>query len=123
MWKRLLKELQRDRKVENHMTRRANNTVKRHSGSRQRGPLMVAIKFIDPQKESEALGFLMTEFYGTAFRSGEVIVSPEALAALAAENYSFTVLGRATHDQMATFRSHVSSPVQRRQKRTAEMAG
>jgi hypothetical protein len=103
------------------MPRRTNNTAKRSSAPRQRAAVMVNIKFLD--KESEALGFLMTEFYGTAFRSGEVIVPPEALAALAAENYRFTVLGRATHDQMATFRSHVSTPVQRRQNRSAEMAG
>jgi len=84
---------------------------------------MVNIKFLDPKTEDEAMGLLVTRFYGTAFRTGEVIVPPEALAALAAENYRFTVLGRATHEQMATFRSHVSSPVQRRQNRSAEMAG
>ncbi len=103
------------------MTRRTNNNGKRTSTRRQRGPVMVNIKFLD--HENEALGFLVSRFYGSVFRSGEVIVPPEALAALAAENYRFTVLGRATHDQMATFRSHVSSSVQRRQNRSAEMAG
>jgi hypothetical protein len=82
---------------------------------------MVNIKFLD--HENEALGFLVSRFSGSAFRSGEVIVPPEALAALAAENYRFSVLGRATHDQMATFRSHVSPSVQRRQNRSAEMVG
>jgi hypothetical protein len=89
------------------MPRRANNTVKRNPVHRQRVPLMIAIKFIDPQTKNEALGFLMSEFYGSAFRSGEVIVPSEALAALAAEDYRFTVLGRATHDQMATLRRHL----------------
>ncbi len=103
------------------MTRRTNNNGKRTSTRRQRGAVMVNIKFLD--HENEALGFLVSRFYGSVFRSGEVIVPPEALAALAAENYRFTVLGRATHDQMATFRSHVSSSVQRRQNRSAEMAG
>ncbi len=103
------------------MTRRTNNNGKRTSTRRQRGDVMVNIKFLD--HENEALGFLVSRFYGSVFRSGEVIVPPEALAALAAENYRFTVLGRATHDQMATFRSHVSSSVQRRQNRSAEMAG
>ena len=101
------------------MPLRANNTVK---SPRQRETVMVTIKFLDPQTESEALGFLVSRFSGSAFRSGEVIVPPEALPSLAVENYRFTVLGRATHDQMATFRSHVSSSVQRRQNRSAEMA-
>ena len=105
------------------MTRRTNNNGKRTSTRRQRGAAMVTIKFLDPQTESEALGFLVSRFSGSAFRSGEVIVPPEALPSLAVENYRFTVLGRATHDQMATFRSHVSSSVQRRQNRSAEMAG
>lgn len=96
------------------MRQRTNNTVKRAS-PRQRETVMVRIKFLDKETENEGLGFLMTQFSGSTFRSGETIVPPEAAAALAAENYRFKVLGRATDDQMATFRSLVSPSVQRRQ--------
>jgi hypothetical protein len=103
------------------MRQRTNNTVKRAS-PRQRETVMVRIKFLDKETENEGLGFLMSQFSGSTFRSGETIVPPEAAAALAAENFRFKVLGRATHEQMATFRSHVSSSVQRRQNRSQSMA-
>jgi len=97
------------------MRQRTNNTVKRTMAPRGREVVMVRIKFLDKETENEGLGFLVSQFSGSTFRSGETIVPPEAAAALAAENYRFKVLGRATDDQMATFRSLISSSVQRRQ--------
>ena len=82
---------------------------------------MIIIKFPDRKTQNEALGFLASKFSGRLFRSGEVIVPEEALGALALENYSFTVIGRITHDQMAAIRSDAPSPVQRRKKSAASM--
>src|SRR5712692_6399507 len=94
------------------MPRRVNKSIKHESGK----SFMVTIRFPNRNTRSEALGFLMSHFYGRAFRSGEVIVPQEALAALAAENFTFTVVGKAAHDQMAAIRSHASPSIQRRQK-------
>jgi hypothetical protein len=80
---------------------------------------MVAIKFPDTETQDEAVGFLATDFSGRLLRTGEVIVPEEALAALAKENYSFTVIGKATHEQMAAFRGDASGKVQRRKSRSS----
>jgi hypothetical protein len=65
---------------------------------------MVTIKFPDAETQDEAVGFLASSFSGRLLRTGEVIVPEEALAALANENFSFTVIGKATYEQMAAFR-------------------
>jgi hypothetical protein len=74
--------------------------------------MMIAIRFPSVEIQDEAVGFLAGRFSGRLLRSGEVIVPEEALAALAAENFSFTVIGRATYDQMATIRSDAAAPIQ-----------
>jgi hypothetical protein len=53
---------------------------------------MVVIKFPDPETDKEALGFLMGRFSGRVFRSGEVMVPKEALAALSDSGFSFAIL-------------------------------
>ena len=73
---------------------------------------MVVIKFPDPETDKRALGFLMEHFSGRVLRSGEVIVPEAALQALALENFRFTVLGKATYDQMAAIRSASASSIQ-----------
>jgi hypothetical protein len=73
---------------------------------------MVVIKFTDRETRHEAVGFLAGRFSGRLLRSGEVIVPEAALEALALENFSFTVQGRATYDQMAAVRGDAASPVQ-----------
>jgi hypothetical protein len=65
---------------------------------------MVVIKFADIETQDEAVGFLATHFPGRLLRSGEVIVPEDALEALANESFSFTVIGKATYDQMAALR-------------------
>jgi hypothetical protein len=60
---------------------------------------MVVIRFPDRETEKEALGFLMGHFSGRVLRTGEHIVPEAALEALAEENISFTVLGKATYEQ------------------------
>jgi len=69
---------------------------------------MVVIKFAKRENLAEALGLLATRFCGRVFRSGEVIVPEEALAALALENFSFTVIGRASYDEVAALRTQLS---------------
>jgi hypothetical protein len=81
---------------------------------------MVTIKFSDPETQDEAVGFLAATFSGRLLRSGEVIVPEEALAALANENFSFTVIGKATYEQMAAFRGNAPRKVQRRKARAAK---
>jgi hypothetical protein len=103
------------------VSRRGKNGRK-HGHEREKS-FMVIIRFPNRESRSEALGFLMSEFYGEAFRTGEVIVPQEALPALAAENFTFTVVGKATHEQMAAIRSHASPSVQRRPKGSAKVAG
>jgi hypothetical protein len=70
---------------------------------------MVVIKFADTDTQDEAIGFLAGYFSVYLQRSGEVIVPETALGALANENYSFTVMGKATDaQQMAALRGHVT---------------
>lgn len=82
---------------------------------------MIAITFPDTETQDEAVGFLATHFSGRLLRSGEVIVPEEALAALASENYTFTVIGKATYEQMAAFRGDAADKVQRRKGRPAKV--
>ncbi len=81
---------------------------------------MVTIKFPDPETQDEAVGFLASHFSGRLLRSGEVIVPEEALAALVNENFSFTVIGKTTYEQMAAFRGDAAPKVQRRKARPAK---
>lgn len=73
---------------------------------------MVTIKFSDPESQDEAVGFLAGSFSGRLLRSGEIIVPEEALAALANENFSFTVIGKTSYEEMASFRGDAASKVQ-----------
>jgi hypothetical protein len=73
---------------------------------------VIVVKFADQETDLEALGFLLGRFSGRVFRTGEVILPETALEALAEEGFSFTVLGKATYEQMAAFRSAPSAPVQ-----------
>jgi hypothetical protein len=64
---------------------------------RQREPEMVTITFSDREAEKRALGFLIGRFSGRILRSGEHLVPEAALEALAEQNISFTVRGKATY--------------------------
>jgi hypothetical protein len=82
---------------------------------------MVTIKFPDLDTQDEAVGFLASHFSGRLLQSGEVVVPEEALAALANENFSFTVIGKSTYEQMAAFRGDAAGKVQRRKTRAAKV--
>jgi hypothetical protein len=73
---------------------------------------MIAIKFVDQEAQKRALGFLLGRFSGRVLRGGVLIVPEPALVALAEENFSFTVMGRATYDQMASFRTNADAAIQ-----------
>jgi hypothetical protein len=73
---------------------------------------VVTIRFPDREATHRGLGFLIGRFSGRVLRSGEVIIPEEALAALAGQNFTFTVLGRTTYEQeVAALRSADSAPV------------
>lgn len=83
---------------------------------------MVVIKFADTDTQDEAIGFLAGHFSVYLQRSGEVIVPESALGSLANENFSFTVMGRATHAQQeSALRGDVADGVQRRQARPKKL--
>jgi hypothetical protein len=60
---------------------------------------LVRIRFSDSQSETRALGFLAGRFSFTSWETGETLVPETALAALAAEGFSFTVVGLPTYAQ------------------------
>ena len=60
---------------------------------------MITIIFSNPETEKRALGFLLGRFSGRVLKSGEHLVPEAALEALADQNISFTVKGKATYEQ------------------------
>ncbi len=74
---------------------------------------MIAITFADMETEKRALAFLLGRYSGRVLRSGEHLVPEAALEALAQENITFTVKGKATYaDQMAALRGSAPPYVQ-----------
>ena len=74
---------------------------------------MVTIVFPDAKTEKRALGFLLGRFSGRVLRSGEHLVPEAALEALADQNISFTVKGKATYEQqLAAIRGPSAASVQ-----------
>ena len=74
---------------------------------------MVVIKFPDRDALKKGLGFLLGRSSGHVLRSGEVIVPESAIEALVENNFSFTVLGKATYEQqVAALRGDAASSVQ-----------
>ena len=60
---------------------------------------MISITFADSETEKRALAFLLGRFSGRVLKSGEHLVPDAALEALANENITFTVKGKATYEQ------------------------
>jgi hypothetical protein len=63
---------------------------------------MITITFPDRETEKRALGFLLGRFSGTVLSTGEHLVPEAALEALADQNISFTVKGKATYEQQTS---------------------
>ena len=60
---------------------------------------MVTIVFPDRETEKRALAFLLGRFSGRVSKSGDHLVPEAALGALAEQNITFTVKGKATYEQ------------------------
>jgi hypothetical protein len=74
---------------------------------------MVVITFPDNATRKKALGFLFGRFSGKALKSGEILVPEAALPALADQNISFTVQGKASYEkQIAALRGIATDRVQ-----------
>ena len=73
---------------------------------------MITIVFPDRETEKRGLAFLLGRFSGRVLKTGEHLVPEAALEALAGENISFTVKGKATYEQqVAALRSAASTDV------------
>ncbi len=70
---------------------------------------MITIRFPDAASKHRALGFLPGRFSCKSFATGEMIVPPEALAALALEGISFYVEGPTTYERYVP-QVRISSP-------------
>jgi hypothetical protein len=74
---------------------------------------MVSICFPDRDTEKRALAFLLGRFSGRVLQSGEHLVPEAALEALAQQNISFTVQGKATYEQqVAAIRGSAPTSIQ-----------
>jgi hypothetical protein len=62
---------------------------------------MICIRFPDTASEHRALGYLAGRFSFKSFATGETIVPPEALPALALEGIPFQVEGPARYEHFA----------------------
>jgi hypothetical protein len=66
--------------------------------------MQVIIRFPDKATEQKALGKLIPRFSGKSWVSGETVVPSSALAFLAAEGVSFTVIGPAPYERITPIR-------------------
>ena len=74
---------------------------------------MITIVFPDQATEKRALAFLLGRFSGRVLKSGEHLVPEAALEALADQDISFAVKGKATYErQIAALRGAAAPPVQ-----------
>ena len=73
---------------------------------------MVIIRFTDQDSKRRALGYIARRFPGKSWATGEVMVPEEALAALAAECFQFTVEGPATYERLTSLRDTPAAAVQ-----------
>jgi hypothetical protein len=61
---------------------------------------MIRIRFPDAASDRRALGFLPGRFSFKSWSTGEMLVPPAALSALALEGIPFIVEGPATYEQI-----------------------
>jgi hypothetical protein len=61
---------------------------------------MIVIRFANAETERRALGFLAGRFSFTTKATGETLVPPAALAALAREKFAYSVEGPASYEQL-----------------------
>jgi hypothetical protein len=66
--------------------------------------MQILIRFPDKETEQRGLGKLIPRFSGKSWASGETAVSSAALKYLAEEGISFTVIGPAPYERLASLR-------------------
>jgi hypothetical protein len=66
---------------------------------------MIVIRFPDADTERKALGKLVGRFTFKTWANGETMVPQMALSFLATENITFTVLGPAEYERLASLRN------------------
>lgn len=66
--------------------------------------MQILIRFADKETEQRALGKLIPRFSGKSWSSGELAVPSAALSYLADEGISFTVVGPAPYERLASLR-------------------
>jgi hypothetical protein len=70
------------------------------------------ITFADREMTKKAIGFLAGRFSCKVLKSAEIMVPEESLAALALENFRFSVIGKPTYEQeIEAFRAPTASKV------------
>ena len=74
--------------------------------------MQILIRFPDKETEQKALGKLIPRFSGKSWASGETAVSSVALSYLAEEGISFTVIGPAPYERLASLRNPGAAAVQ-----------
>ena len=67
-------------------------------------PMQVLIRCPDKPTEEKALAKLIPRNAGKSWSSGEIMVSSDALAFLAAEGVTFTVIGPAPYERITSLR-------------------
>jgi hypothetical protein len=73
---------------------------------------MVRIRFLNPQSERRALGYLAGRFSFKTWESGEMLLPEAALPYLAVEGIQFSVEGPATYEQnLPTVRNPLTSAI------------
>ena len=66
---------------------------------------MIIIRFKDAESERRAIGYLVGRFPCKSYADGDTLVPKAALAHLADEGITFTVIGSATYEQLAPLRN------------------
>jgi hypothetical protein len=72
---------------------------------------MVIVRFPDEATHKKALAFLIGQYSGHSWASGEVVVPEEALAPMAREGLTFSVEGPATNERIRSLRSTLTPAV------------
>ena len=73
--------------------------------------MQILIQFPDKATEQRALGKLIPRFSGKSWSSGELAVPSAALSYLANEGISFTVVGPAPYEWLASLRDSGAAAV------------
>ena len=72
---------------------------------------MVIVRFPDEAMHKKGLAFLIGQYSGHSWVTGEVIVPEEALAPMAREGLTFSVEGPATNERIRSLRVTVAPAV------------